>query len=130
MRYGRNSSIHLSGGRTQTEQMANRVDEIRAVHGVEMERRDAAVEQVDHLLAGDRGGDQFARRRIVLETVEALCDPGRHRRARAFRKILRRLEVLYRQNAGHDRDIDAARANAVEIPEVQIVVEEELRDRA
>ena len=110
--------------------MADRVDQVGAVHGVEVELGDAAVDQVDHLLGGDRGGDQLARGRIVIEPVEALGEPGRHRGAGARGEIGRRLEILHRQDARHDRDIDAARAHAVEIAEVEIVLEEELRDGA
>src|ERR1700730_15049875 len=39
--------------RPQAEQMADRVDEVGAVHGVEMEVGDAAVDEVEHLLGGD-----------------------------------------------------------------------------
>ena len=55
--------------------MANRVNEVGAIHRVEMEMGDASVDQVDHLLGGDRGGDQLARGRIVIEAVEALGQP-------------------------------------------------------
>ena len=39
--------------------MADRVDEIGAVHGVEMEIADAAVDQIEHLLGSDRGVRDF-----------------------------------------------------------------------
>ena len=48
----------------------------------------------------------------------------------ALGEILHLLEVLHRQDARHDRDVDAARAHPVEIAEIEIVLEEELRDRA
>src|SRR5215471_14849526 len=44
----------------QPEQMANRVDQIGAVHGVEMKIGDAAIDQIKHLLGGNRGRDQLA----------------------------------------------------------------------
>ncbi len=110
--------------------MADGVDEIGAVHRVEMEIGDAAVDQIDHLLGGDRGGDQLARGGVVIEAVEALGEPGRHAGAGARGEIRRRLEILHRQNARHDRDIDAARTHAIEIAEIKVVLEEELRDGA
>ena len=89
--------------------MADRVNQIGAVHGVEMEVGDAALDQIEHLLGGDRGGDQLSRRHVVVEPVEALGEPARHARAGALGEILHLLEVLHRQDARHDRDVDAAR---------------------
>ena len=40
------------------------------------------------------------------------------------------LEILHRHDAGHDRNVDAARAHAIEVAEVEIVIEEELGDGA
>src|SRR5205814_6006825 len=45
-------------------------------------------------------------------------------------KISRLLEILHRQNPGHDRNVNAAGADAIEVAEVEIVIEEELRDGA
>ena len=72
-------------GRAQAEQMADRVDQIGAVHGVEVKIGDAVIDEIEHLLGGDRGGDQLARRRIVVEAVEALAraSPAPTRRQRA-----------------------------------------------
>ena len=84
---GRRMALRRRMVRPQPEQMADRVDEIGAVHGVEVEFGDAVIDQVDHLLGGDRGGDQLARRRIVVEAVEALGEPGRHRGAGARGEI-------------------------------------------
>ena len=87
----------------QPEQMAHGVDQVGAVHGVEVEIGDAAVDQIEHLLGGDRGGDQLAGGGIVVETVEALGQPIRHRGAAARGEDSGLLEVLHRQDAGHDR---------------------------
>ncbi len=114
----------------QAEQVAHRVDQIGAVHGVEVEIGDAAVDQVDHLLGGDRGRDQLAGGGVVVQAVEAFGEPIRHRGAGPLGKILGLLEVLHRQDARHDRHVDAARAHAVEIAEITVVLEEELRDGA
>src|SRR5690349_21835528 len=45
----------------QAEQVADRVNEIGAVHGVEMKLVDAVVDEVEHLLGGNCRCDQFAR---------------------------------------------------------------------
>ena len=39
--------------------MTHRVDQIGAVHGVEMEVGDAALNQIEHLLGSDRGVSDF-----------------------------------------------------------------------
>src|SRR5580698_1044274 len=103
------------GARPQAEQVANRVDEIGAVHGVEMKVGDAVIDQIEHLLGGDRSGDQLAGGGVVVEAVEAVGEPGRHRGAAARGKSFCRLEILHRQNSRHDRNIDARGAHAVEI---------------
>src|SRR5665647_2065453 len=51
--------------RPQAEQVADRVDEVGAVHGVEVETGDAAVEQIDHLFGGHGSRDQLAGGRIL-----------------------------------------------------------------
>jgi len=57
--------------------VADGEDEVGAVHGVEMEVGDAALDQIEHLFGGDRGGDQLSRRDIVVEPVS----PARHEQA-------------------------------------------------
>src|SRR5664280_1063994 len=57
--------------RPQAQQVADRIDKVGAVHGVKMEIGDAAIDQIEHLLGGDGGGDQLARCRIGVEAVEA-----------------------------------------------------------
>src|SRR5512139_264678 len=64
--------------RPQAQQMADCEHEVGPVHRVEMERGNAAVHEVDHLLGGNRSCDQLARGGIVVEAVEALGDPGRN----------------------------------------------------
>ena len=68
--------------RPHAEQMAHRIDQIGAVHGVEMELLDAAVEQVEHLFRRHRRRDQAAGLRIVVQPVETLApaSPARSRR--------------------------------------------------
>ena len=67
--------------------MTDRVDEVGAVHGVEMEIGDAAIDQIEHLLGGDGGRDQLAGRDIIVEPLETLGQPARDRGAAALGEI-------------------------------------------
>src|SRR5580658_1159570 len=117
-------TVFIAGAKT--EQVANRVNEVGAVHGVKVEIADAVVNEIDDLFGGDGCGDELARRRVFLKSVEAPREPIGHRGAGACCEAFGQLEVLHRQDAGHDRNIDAARTHAVEIAKVQSVVEKEL----
>src|SRR6478609_3308414 len=135
VRFGETGTVMRSGGlyrvlRTDAEQMADREHEIGAVHGVEVEGIDAVFCQFLHLAGRNGGRDQFAGIGIVIEPVELLRQPVRHRRAGAGDEIARLLEIVHRHDAGNDRDFDAAGADAVEVAEVEIVVEEHLGDGA
>src|SRR5262249_24394864 len=44
----------------QAEQMTHRVNQVGAVHGVEVKIGDAAIDEIRHLLRGERGGDYLA----------------------------------------------------------------------
>src|SRR6202042_174399 len=85
--------------RPHAEQVADRINKIGAVHGVKMEVSDAVIDEIDHLFGGDGRGDQLPRRRIVVETVEAVGKPGRNRGAGALGEILGLLEILHRWKA-------------------------------
>src|SRR5215213_6646934 len=112
------------------QQMADRKHEVRAVHGVEMKGIDALLGELLHLAGRNGGGNQLARLGVVVEAFELVRQPGRHRRARAGDEVARLFEIVHRHDAGHDRNIDAAGADAVEITEVEIVIEEHLGDGA
>src|SRR5690606_23561659 len=86
--------------------------------------------EIEHLLRREMRGDETTRVDVVVESLEAVREPLRHRGARALREALRLLEILHRKNPRHDRDIDARRAHAVEKAKIGLVLEEELRDRA
>src|SRR3984893_6241018 len=107
--------------------MTHGVNEIRAVHCVEVKGSDAAVHEIENLLSRDGSSDEFACRHIIVESFEPLGKPIRHRGATTRGKALGLLEILHRENSRHDRHVDAACANAVEIGEVEVVLEEELR---
>ena len=81
--FGHSSDFRF-GLRPQAEQVADRIDEIGAVHRVEMEMLDASVNEVEDLFGGDGRGDEPPGRRIVIEPFEALGEPGRHRGAGPF----------------------------------------------
>src|SRR5690242_14794277 len=122
------SSSFLRAARANAEQMADREHEIGAVHGVEMEGVDAVLGELLHLAGRNGGGDQFPCLGVVIEPVEFLRQPVRHGGAGAGDEITRLLEIMHRHDAGHDRDIDSARADAVEVTEIEVVVEEDLGD--
>src|SRR5688572_4153877 len=93
--HSRRSFLLVRRLRPQSEQVADGVDEVGAVHGVEMKVGNAAVDEVEHLLGSHRGSDELARRRIVIETVEALGQPTRHAGAGARGEAFRLLKVLH-----------------------------------
>ena len=88
------------------------------------------VDEIEHLLGRDSSGDETPRGRVVVETLEAVGEPGRHGGAGALGKLRDLLEVLHRHNAWHDRDVNSSSADLVEIAKVDLVVEKELGDRA
>ena len=92
----------------QAEQMADRVDEVGAVHRVEMEIGDAAIDEIEHLLGRHGGGDQPARLQVARPARRSAraSQPGSLAPARAA-KLRDLLEILHRDDAGHDRDVDA-----------------------
>src|SRR5437764_3995812 len=110
------------------QQMADRKHEVRAVHGVEMKGVDAVLGELLHLAGRHRGCNQLARFGVVVEAFELVREPGRHGGARAGHEVPRLLEIVHRHDAGHDRNIDSAGADAIEVAEVEVVIEEHLRD--
>ena len=50
--------------------MANRVNEVSAVHGVEMKFGHTVIDEIDHLFGGNRGRDQLAGGEIVIECFD------------------------------------------------------------
>src|SRR6478609_3547111 len=107
----------------QADEMADGIDEVGLVHRVEMQVADASVDQVQHLLGADGGRYQPARRGIVFQPLEAVGQPLRHAGAGLAGEIRRLLEVLDRNDAGQDRDLDALGADLVEVAEIDVVIE-------
>src|SRR5216683_640942 len=135
VRFGETGTVIGSGGflcamRADAEQMADGEHEVRAVHGVEMKGIDAVFCELLHLAGGNGGGHELSRFGIVVEAVELFREPVGHGGAGAGDEIAGLLEIVHRHDAGHDRDADAAGPHPVEITEVQIVIEEHLRDGA
>src|SRR5262245_39898533 len=82
----------LFGCGAQAQQVADRVYEVGAVHGVEVKVGDAALDQIEHLFGRDRSRDQLAGRDVVIKPVKPLGEPARHRGAAARGEILGLLE--------------------------------------
>src|ERR1041385_689840 len=120
----------LRAGGANAEQMADREHQVGAVHGVEVEGVDAMFGELLHLAGGNRGRHQLAGIRIVVEAVEFFGEPGRHGGAGAGHEVTGLPEIVHRHDAGHDRDGDTARAHAIAVAKIQIVVEKHLGDGA
>ena len=91
------------------EQMADRDDQVGAVERVEMEFVDAVRVQPPALLGGERGRDETARIRIIVEPLEMRRHPGRDRGAARRGHALQLREIGDRQDPRHDRHLDRRR---------------------
>src|SRR6185295_14266850 len=63
---------------TNSQEMADREYEVRAVHGVEVKGIDAVLGELLHLAGRNRRGDQLARLRVVVEAFELVRQLVRH----------------------------------------------------
>src|SRR5262245_2347835 len=109
--------------------MTDGVDEIGAVQRVEVKIVDAPGHEAEHLFGGDGSGNEVARLRVVLQSLESMAEPVRHMRARFCGEARDLLEIVDGNDAGHDGNVDVAGADAIEVTVKQFVLEEELRDR-
>src|ERR1700733_6525200 len=114
--------------RPQSEEVADGVSEVGTVHGVEMKIAHTLFGEAHYLLSGDGRGDQLACGRVFVEAFEPRTQPIGHGSAGPRGEVLCLDEILHRQYAGYDRNIDAGSAHFLEIAEVQVVLEEELRN--
>src|SRR5476649_1207181 len=83
IRFSETGGVIGSGGflcalGANTEQMADREHEVRAVHGVEVKGVDAMLGELLHLAGGDGRRHQLAGIGIVIEPFEFLRQPVRH----------------------------------------------------
>src|SRR5712675_2118507 len=135
VRLGETGTVIGSGGflcalGADAEQVADGEHEVGAVHGVEVEGVDAVLGEFLHLARGDGGGHQLPRFGVVVEALELVGEPVRHGCAGAGDEIAGLLEIVHRHDARHDRNRDAAGADSIEIAQVEVVIEEHLRNRA
>src|SRR4051794_40220499 len=112
--------------RPQAKKVADGIHQVGPVHRVEMKVGHAAIDEVEHLFGGDSGGNELARRRIIVEALEPVRQPVGNRGTATGGKAPRLLEILHRQDARHDRNVDAPRPDPIQIVEIEIVLEEEL----
>src|SRR3954468_19820574 len=84
----------------EAEQIADRISELGAVQGVEMELADAAGIKLAAKLGRDGGGDELARGGKVVEAFEQAIHPGRDGRAAARREAPRLGDVRDGKDAG------------------------------
>src|SRR5690348_7888812 len=87
--------------------MTDRVAELGAIERVEMEVADATGVELAAQLGSNGGGDQLARGRQVVETLEHIVEPLRDRRAAGLGKAARGGDVGNRQDSRDDLRIDS-----------------------
>src|SRR5882672_10045151 len=86
VRFSETGTVIGSGGLlcamgANAQQMADREHKVRAVHGVEVKGIDAVFCQFLHLAGGDSCGHKLSGLGIVVEAVELVRQPCRHRGA-------------------------------------------------
>ena len=119
-----------AGFGAQANEVTDREHQIGAVHGVEVQFLDAMIDEIDHLLGADGRRDEAPRRGVVLKPFEPVGKPLRHARPRSPGEIGGLLEVLHRENAGHDWNVKPCRRGDVEKAEIGCIIEKELSDGA
>src|SRR5687768_18075393 len=95
-----------------------------------MEMLDAVTLQMLHLLDRDGRGNQSARIGIIVEPVETMREPVRDARAATLRHPQHLRETRDRQDAGHDRRLNASGRTLISKTQEYVRIEKELRDRA
>src|SRR6185312_15016640 len=126
----RRSAFSVRVMAADSQQVAQREGQVRAIERIEMELVDALGMQAAAEVARDRGGDHAARLDVVVEAGEHVGQPRWHLRAAQPGHLLDTLEVRDRHDTRHDRHVDAGlRRGLAEAQEV-VGLEEELGDAA
>src|SRR5690242_12217227 len=126
----RRSAFSVRVMAADSQQVAQRERQVRAVQRIEMELVDALGIQAAAEIPRDRCGDHAASLDVVVEAVEHVGQPTRHLGAAQAGHLLDALEVRDRHDARHDRHVDAGlRRGLAEAQEV-VALEEELGDAA
>src|SRR3954447_11661457 len=112
------------------EQMANRDNQVGAVERVEMEFMDAIGMQPPALLSGERGRDETARLRVIVESLEMRPHPGRDRGSTSHSHTFQLRKIRDRKNPRHNRHPDPGGAGAVAEAQEHVNIEKELGNRA
>src|SRR5688572_10858703 len=123
------AAVDMTFLRAKTEQMADRVAELGPVEGEEVEVANAARIELRAHLGSDGGGDELARRRLVVEPLEQPVHPAGDGGAAGGGELARLGDIRHRQYAGDDLGVDAERRGDVAEAEEGVGREEELGDR-
>src|SRR4051812_13542858 len=102
--------------------MADGIDEVGAVQRVEVKLGNTLIDQPEHLLGGNGGSDQMARLLVVVQAFEAVAKPVGYACAGFGGEAGALLEIVDGNDAGHDGNGDAGRADAIEIAEEYLIV--------
>src|SRR5690606_15064049 len=108
----------------ETHPVADRRNQLGAVHRIEMEFLDPEDHQVFHLPGGEVGGDGRTLLRILVMRPEPLDEPCRHARSAQAGELPYLRQIVNRQDAGHDRDSDAGGADPFQITLEGVIIEE------
>lgn len=110
--------------------MADRINEISLVHGVEMQIPDAAINQADDLLGADCCGHETARFNIIFQAIKPAAQFGGDGCAGLGGEICGLFKILNRNDARHNGDRNSSIVGLIDKPQIQVIVEKELCDGA
>src|ERR1700741_4896545 len=108
--------------------MANRDNQVGSIELLEMEFMNTVRMKPPALLGGERGRNETARVRVVVEPFEMRPHPGRNRGAARRSHALQLREIRHRQNPGHNWYPDPRSTGAVAETQEYVDIEKELRD--
>ena len=123
-------SLGNSTRRPNTEDMGNRIGQLWSIESVEMKLSRSVGLQHAYLLCGHDGRDHATQLRIVLDTLEYVAKPVRHRRAASCGESDGLRVVGNGHDAGHVWCSDACSQATITETEIGRRVKEVLSDRA